>query len=60
MVAQTLAYAGDVFDNGDVEFFELGFGTDAGVHKDLGGVEGSGGEDDFFGGEVCDGQSVYS
>ncbi|KAI6762115.1 hypothetical protein HG531_002668 [Fusarium graminearum] len=42
VVAQTLAYAGDVLYDRDVELVELVFGTDSGVHEDAGGVESAG------------------
>lgn len=36
----------------DLEGFEVALGTDAGKHEELGGVEGTGGEDNFLAGIV--------
>lgn len=52
MVTEALANGGDIFVDGEVEFGELGSRAEAGVHEDLGSVEGAGGEDDLFGGKV--------
>ena len=52
LVLQVLAHAREVGDDGDGVLVEGGFGADAGDHEELRGLEGAGGEDDFFvGGE---------
>lgn len=42
-----LADAGKVLEAGNVVFSEVGAGTDAADHEELGGLDSSRGEDDF-------------
>ena len=48
MVPHVLADAGGVFDYGDGEFLEGGCRAYAGDHKELWGLKGACGDDDFF------------
>ena len=46
MVAQVLAHAGEVVDQGDAHLVEVARWADAGQEQDVGGADGTGGEDE--------------